>query len=114
VTVSRTPPPPAVAVTFDAEALRPLIAEVVREVLAQVEADRARFPESRLCYTEEEAAALLNLEAHQLRDERRRGRITASKIVKRRVRYLRENLLAYLHGRRTDREGAGGEKGKRP
>jgi hypothetical protein len=36
--------------------------------------------------------------------ERRRGRIVASQMVNRRVRYLREDLLAYLHGRRTDRE----------
>jgi hypothetical protein len=29
--------------------------------------------------------------------------------MNRRVRYLREDLLAYLHGRRTDREGAEGK-----
>jgi ribose 1,5-bisphosphokinase PhnN len=106
LTVSRTPPPPAVAVTFDASALRPLIAEVVREVLAQVEADRAKLPEGRLCYSEPEAAALLGVEPHVLSDERRRGRITASKIMGRRIRYLREDLVAYLRGRRTDWEGA--------
>jgi hypothetical protein len=107
LTVSLTPPPPVATLSFDAAALRPLIAEVVREVLAQAEADRRRFPEDRLCYSEPEAAALLGLEPHVLRDERLRGRIVASQIVNRRVRYLREDLLAYLHGRRTDREGVG-------
>jgi hypothetical protein len=55
--------------------------------------------------------ALLGVEPHVLADERRRGRIGASQIMKRRVRYLREDLLAYLHGRRTDREGQGRARG---
>jgi hypothetical protein len=45
---------------------------------------------------------LLGLEAHQLRDERRRGRIAASRIVNRSIRYLRSDLMDYLHRHRSN------------
>jgi len=92
----------ALSLTLDHEALRPLIAEVVAQVLAQVEVDRARLGNDRLCYSEPEAAALLGLNPHQLRDERRRGNIGASQVVGRRVRYSRDDLLAYLASRRVN------------
>jgi hypothetical protein len=72
------------------------------ETVAQLEADRAKLG-SRLAYTEEEAARLLGLEPHQLRDERGRGRITFSRIVGRRIRYTPEDLAEYL---RRSRENA--------
>lgn len=93
------------ALHLDPNALKPLLREIVSEVLAQVEADRARVGD-RLAYAEQEAARLLALEPHQLRDERLRGRISASRIVGRRVRYTREDLLAYLAANRTDGETA--------
>jgi hypothetical protein len=80
--------------------LRPLIRETVRETIAQMGSDKAQF-DGQLAYTEEQAAALLGLRVHQLRDERLRGRIAASVIVGRRVRYLRADLVAYLMARRT-------------
>jgi hypothetical protein len=81
----------------------PIIKAVVAETLAQLEADRRLVPENgRLAFTEEEAARLLGLEPHQLRDERRRGRIGASSIVGRRIRYTRGDLLAYLRARRVN------------
>jgi hypothetical protein len=80
--------------------LRPLIAEVVREVLAALEADRATLPD-KLAYSEAEAARLLSLNPHQLRDERLRGRIAASAIVGGRIRYTRADLLDYLAARRS-------------
>ena len=80
--------------------LRPLIAEVVKETLAALEADRARLGD-RLAFSEPEAARLLGLAPHQLRDERRRGRIQASQVVGRRERYTRQDLLDYLMARRT-------------
>jgi hypothetical protein len=85
----------------DAEALRPLLREVVAEVLAQLEHDRAQIPDGPLAYSEEEAARLLGLEPHVLRDERRRRRIGASQVVGRRIRYTRADLLDYLAGRRV-------------
>ncbi len=86
---------------LDPQTLAPIIRATVSETLAQLEADRQQIPANgRIAFTEEEAARMLGLESHQLRDERRRGRIAASSIVGRRVRYTREDLLAYLAERR--------------
>jgi hypothetical protein len=90
-----------VRLDLDPELLRPLVAEVVTQVLALLEADCTRLDE-KLAYSEEEAARLLSLEPHVLRDERRRRRIAASQIVGRRGRYLREDLVVYLLARRTE------------
>jgi hypothetical protein len=84
---------------LEPEALRPLVELVVSEVLRRVQDDLARL-DGRLAYSEGEAAALLGLQPHQLRDERRRGRIQASEVVGRRIRYMRQDLLDYLQGRR--------------
>jgi hypothetical protein len=86
---------------LNAEMLRPVIQLVVAEVLAALEADRATLPD-RLAYSEAEAARLLGLHQHQLRDERRRGRIAASRIVGGRIAYRREDLAAYLLERRLN------------
>jgi hypothetical protein len=83
------------------DALRPLISEIVAEAVRQLEAARAEIPEGRLAFSEEEAARLLGLQPHVLRDERRRGRIAASSIVGRRIRYTREDLMSYLLVRRA-------------
>jgi hypothetical protein len=86
---------PALALSVDPRLLRPLISEVVRETLAAVEAERAALPD-RLAFSEAEAARLLGLLPHQLRDKRRRGRIAASSVVGKRIRYTRQDLLDYL------------------
>jgi Helix-turn-helix domain len=99
----------AVVVHLDGEQLRPLVEAVVAEAVRQLDADRQRLGDGKLAYSEGEAAGLLGLEEHQLRDERRRGRIAASAIVGRRIRYQRSDLLAYLTARRvngSDRQGA--------
>jgi hypothetical protein len=95
--------PSPFTLTLDPAVLRPFIAQVVTEVFAQLEASRQALPENRLAYSEQEAARLLGLESHQLRDERRRGRIAASAIVGRRIRYMRDDLVAYLMSRRSGR-----------
>ena len=82
-------------VTFNPSDLRPIIEAAVRETLAQVQTDQARLGDS-MAYSEPKAAALLELEPHQLRDARRRGAIAASVITGRRIRYTRDDLLAYL------------------
>ncbi len=84
---------------LDAEALRPVIEAVVAEVTARLEEDRAKL-DGRLAYSEPEAARLLGLQPHQLRDERLRGNIGASAIVGRRIRYTRQDLMDYLLSRR--------------
>src|SRR5262245_30718639 len=92
---------PSLNLSVDAEALRPLIAAVVAETIEQL--GGLTPPDNALCYSEEQAARLLELEPHVLRDERRRGRISASSIVGRPIRYHRKDLEDYLKGRRTDR-----------
>ncbi len=84
---------------IDAEDLKPLVERVVTETLTRLDELRAALPD-RVAFSEEEAARLLGLEPHQLRDERRRGRIKASKIVGRRVRYFRADLVQYIMERR--------------
>lgn len=88
--------------SIDPEALRPLVEQVVRVAIERLEAVKGDLDPDRLAYSEPEAAALLGLNTHQLRDERGRGRITASLVVGRRVRYLRSDLIAYLMRERTD------------
>jgi len=97
----------SVLVQLNAEQLRPLIATVVAEVLRQLDADQHRLNGDVLAYDEPTAARLLGLEEHVLRDERRRKRITASKIVGRRVRYQKADLIAYLAERRVNGGGTG-------
>jgi hypothetical protein len=80
-----------------------LVTAVVAEVLQQLEQDRAAIGNGKLAYTEAEAAALLSLHAHQLRDERRRGRITAGRGPGRKILYAQADLLAYLQARRWER-----------
>jgi hypothetical protein len=92
----------AVNLTFDPETLRPLIKAVVAEVVSQMESDKAKIDNGRLVFTEEEAAAMLQLQPHCLRDERRRGKIGCSRVVGRRLRYTKQDLLDYLRGRRIE------------
>jgi hypothetical protein len=87
------------ALTFNAESLRPLVAEIVQEALARFETARATLPD-KLAFGEQEAARLLSLQPYQLRDERLRGRIAASVGPGRRVLYRRADLENYLLGRR--------------
>ncbi len=86
--------------TFAHDDLRPLIEAVVAATVARLADDEARLGDV-LAFDEPTAARLLSLEPHQLRDERLRGRITASQIVGRRIRYRRNDLLTYLERNRT-------------
>lgn len=88
-------------VSLDADALRPVIEATVAETLSRMADDEVRMGD-RLAFDEPTAARMLSLEPHQLRDERLRGRVTASQIVGRRIRYVRGDLLAYLARHRTE------------
>lgn len=81
-------------ITIDTDALRPLITEIVRAVLEETGATQDRLGD-RLGYTEAEAAELLGLARHQLRDARLRREISAVKIGKRFI-YSRASLATYL------------------
>jgi len=83
--------------------LEPLVEQVVRQVLVTVEQDRAALTR-KLAYSEPEAAALLSMQGHQLRDERLRGRIKASVGPGRRILYTQADLLEYLAQHRWAKE----------
>lgn len=83
------------------EVLRPLVEQVIDQALARLDEARGKVPADRMAYSEQEGARLLSLAPHQLRDERHRGRIAASHVVGKRVRYLRADLLNYLMRKRT-------------
>jgi Helix-turn-helix domain len=79
---------------IDAEALRPLIAQIVAEVLGQL--GTSGQGDDRIALLEPDAARLLSLQPHQLRDLRLAGKIKATKGPRGRALYRREDLLAYL------------------
>lgn len=81
-------------IDLEAADLQPLVQQIVREVIDQREADDAKL-NGRLGYTEAEAAGLLGVQPHVLRDARRRGEIHA-KLVGKRYIYSRAAILAWL------------------
>ena len=95
-----TPRDTGMALHLDADVLAPIIRAAVAETLAVLEAERVKTDGAGECLTEEEAARWFNVAPRVLADERRRGRIKASAIVGRRVRYLKADLLEYLLARR--------------
>ena len=86
---------------LDTAVLDPIIRKVVTETITQMEAERAKLGD-RLCFSEAEAARLLGLRQHQLRDVRLAGKISCSQIVGRRIRYCREDLIRYLADNRWE------------
>ena len=81
-------------IEFDHETLRPLVHLAVAEALDRMEAERARF-NGRLAFTEPEAAVLLGVRPHVLRDCRRRGELQGAKVGSKIV-YTRADLLDFL------------------
>lgn len=88
-------------VTFDADDLKPLIEQIVRDTIQQLSDQQSQIGE-RLAFGEHEAAKLLGLEVHVLRDVRLRGEIAFSRIANRRISYSRSDLLQYLVSHRED------------
>ncbi|MBM4090979.1 MAG: hypothetical protein FJ276_16385 [Planctomycetes bacterium] len=79
------------SIVLDKADLRPLITEVVRETMAEC---RGMFAgdEPRLAWREDEAAALVGMQPHQLRDRRLEGQVLATKIG-RSWHYTRDELM---------------------
>jgi hypothetical protein len=77
--------------------LRPVIAEVVRATLAQIDQDRHKM-DGRLGFGESEAAELLGLPRHSLRDLRLSGQVKGSRLGKR-IIYQRAELEKLLEVR---------------
>jgi hypothetical protein len=86
---------------IDNDALNGLVRKLVAEAMGELNDLNRPIPD-RLAFSESEAARLLGLNPHQLRNERRRGRIAASEIVGRRIRYKREDLVGYLMRNRVN------------
>jgi hypothetical protein len=78
--------------------LRPLIVETARAVLDELRANEFLRGE-RLGFTEPEAAALLGLARHVLRDCRLRGEIVG-RHAGRKILYSRTELLRFLNAER--------------
>jgi hypothetical protein len=85
-------------IQIDPELLRPVIEATVNEALMRLENLRVTLP-AKLAFTELEAARLLSLRPHQLRDERRRGRVKASRGPGRMILYQPAQLIEYLMSR---------------
>ena len=81
--------------SLDPADLRPLVAAVVAETLAALDNAAKQSTGTRLAYSEAEAAALLGVGRHVLRDARLRGEITATKVGGR-LAYEAVELAAYL------------------
>jgi hypothetical protein len=81
-------------IEFEDHDLDPLVEQVVRRVLEQREAADANLAD-RLAYSEAEAAALLGVRRHVLRDARLRRELDGAKVGKR-IMYTREELLRFL------------------
>lgn len=85
-------------IEIDPDDLAPVIEQAVAASIARLEG--TRFGDAdKLAFREPEAARLLSLESHQLRDERLRGRIKASMGPGGKILYTRQNLIDYLASR---------------
>lgn len=84
---------------FDDDTLRRIARPLIEEVAAAI--GTRSGDADRLAYTEAEAAKLLGIATHQLRDARLRHEITATKVGGR-IGYERTELLAYLARNRSN------------
>jgi hypothetical protein len=84
--------------SFDEADLRPVIEQIVAATLVQIQSDEAKLAD-RLAYTEPQAAAILGIRPHVLRDARLRGEISGSRVGKR-ILYERDELLRFLRQQR--------------
>ena len=84
----------SVRIQFDPDDLRPLVALAVAEALDRMEEERAKF-QGRLAFTEPEAAVLLGVKPHVLRDCRRRDELQGAKVGSKIV-YTRADLIEFL------------------
>lgn len=88
----------AMKLSFDEADLRPVIEKIVSATLLQLQAEDAKLG-GKIAFTEPEAAAILSIRPHVLRDARLRGEISGSRVGKR-ILYEREELLRFLRQQR--------------
>ncbi|WP_339908277.1 helix-turn-helix domain-containing protein [Symmachiella dynata] len=81
--------------------LRDLVREAVREALdGRIDAD-AKIPAEKLAFREKNAAELIDIPVHSLRDCRRRGEIIGTRVGGR-ILYRREDLVEFLQRQRME------------
>ena len=78
--------------------LQPMIEQIARTVVAELNASNRRLLNNKLALNEPEAAALLDLNSWQLRDLRKDGKINFHRIVGGRIRYSVADIDEYLAG----------------
>jgi hypothetical protein len=87
-------------VIFEETDMRPLVERVVAETIERIESHREQL-DGRLAFPEAEAASLLGVERHVLRDARLRGELQGARVGKRIV-YSRQQLLSFLNRNLAD------------
>jgi len=88
-------------VTIDPAELEPVITATILATLLAIKADEDRLGD-RLAFSEPEAARLLSMQPHQLRDERLRGRLGASGIPTSTKKRNSRHTNLVTHGRSFD------------
>jgi hypothetical protein len=86
-------------ISIDSNDLKPLVEQVVAATLKKLEAANGKLG-NRLAFNEPEAAALLGIKPHVLRDARLRGEISGSRVGKR-ILYERDEVLRFLRSQRN-------------
>ena len=86
-------------ITLEDADLRPLIERVVAETIERLDNERAKLG-NRLGHPEPEAAALIGVQRHTLRDCRLRGEIEG-RLVGKRIVYSRDELIRFMRGETT-------------
>jgi hypothetical protein len=89
---------PSPVVLLDDAVLRPLVERAIAMVLDRL-AEEQQSVGDKLAYSEADAAALLGVRRHVLRDARLRGEIAGCRVGKS-IRYERQELIEYLRRRR--------------
>lgn len=85
-------------ITVPTTQLEPLVKEVIRQAVTEFRQLDLQT-NNRLAFSEAEAAALLGLHRHVLRDLRQRGEINHSRGPGKRILYCRKHLEDYLMSR---------------
>lgn len=78
----------------DIQSLEPVIRAAVRAVLDELQASEAKL-DGRLAFSEAEAAGLLGVARHTLRDCRLRGEIRG-RLCGKKILYSRDELVRFL------------------
>ena len=86
----------------DLESLRPLLSEIVRDAVAGLATKQPATNDEPRVYTESQAAELLQLQKHNLREARKAGKIAFTRTVGRRIAYTKQDIDDFLKRERVE------------